>query len=262
VQPFIEGILGLAFEFTAAALADSDPANSQMAREHNLSIATWLRRDGFRPANKGMHYFAGSVDCMAPVPESSTWCTAKYNSTQARTLNAEALRSVMLAYEHSGDPDLLAFGDTIYNAMFGKPGTCPAGSSLCKPDGDYITDLNDVWGYYMSGKPPTGQAHKWFGMFYGIGAGAAWPAYRIGGVRPSKRRAVRVGFNLGGVPGATAARIVATPPSGGAVQVSCASSPCTVDIDDRQGDHIFDVEYLSASGTVLARTKQPTMHGQ
>jgi len=43
-------------------------------------------------------------------------------ASQARTLSAETLRSVMLAYAYSQDPGLLAFGDTLYNAMYGKAG--------------------------------------------------------------------------------------------------------------------------------------------
>jgi hypothetical protein len=190
VQPFIEGILGLAFGFTAEAIADSDATNAAQARNYVTAIANWQRTYGFRGAVDGMQYFAGTVDCMPPIPETSTWCTAGNNPSQARTLNAETLRSVMLAYSYTRDSDLLAFGDTLYNAMFGKPGTCPANSSLCLPDGNYVSDLNDVWGYYMSGTPPAGRAHKWFGMFFGIGAAADWPAFRLGATRQAFERRV------------------------------------------------------------------------
>jgi hypothetical protein len=261
-QPFIEGILGMAFEFAAQALQDTDPATASIAHNYNASLTNWQRTYGFRPAVGGMQYFAGSVDCMPPISESSVWCTKGNNASQSRTLNAETLRSVMMGYGSSGDPALAAFGDTLYNAMFAKPGTCPPGSTLCTPDGNYVADLNDAWGWYMYGIPPIGEAHKWFGMFFGIGAGSDWPAYRSGGRQNKPRRPVRLGFNMGDVPGATAVRITATAPSGETLQTTCSSSPCTVEIDSQQGDHLFRMEYLSPTGSVLSSTVMPAVQGR
>ena len=180
-QPFIQGILGIAFDFTAKALAVSDPTNAALAHRYTVDIANWQRNVGYRPAVKGMQYIAGSAECLPPISEAATWCSGGYGESQARTLSAESLRSVMVAYAYNGDLSLLAFGDTLYNGMYAKTGYCSAGSPICVPDGQYLTDLNSGIGWYVTGDPVNNKWHKYFGMFFGIGAGADWPAYRIGG---------------------------------------------------------------------------------
>ena len=260
-QPFINGILGLAFEFTAKALGDTDPANARRAHNYNLSIARWEMNVGYRPEMKGMEYIAGSVECPPPIPESATWCTGNSTASQARTLSAESLRSVMLAYADSTDSGLLAFGDTLYNAMYAKAGYCSAVWPICVPDGQYVTDFNSGLGWYMSGDPVNDKWHKYFGMLFGIGAGSDWPAYRIGGARTRKGRLIRVAFNMVSVPGVASVRVTTIAPDGEVVETPCASSPCTVTIDERQGDHIFQLEYLAADGAVLASTALPTAEG-
>ena len=56
-------------------------------------------------------------------------------------------------------------------------------------------------------------------------------------------------------------RVVTTAPSGEVFQTPCASSPCAVSIDSRQGDHILWLEYLSSNGAVLASTELPLIQG-
>jgi len=181
----MEGILGFAFEMTALALADTDPSSSALARQHNVDIANWLRTSAFNVATKGMYYIASTVDCPEPADPTRTWCTSGSVSSPdysaERTLNAEALRSVMLAYADTGSAALQAFGNTIYNAMWSKPGTCPNGSALCVSDGNYLTSWDD--GQYYIQPPPGGTPynnrwHKYFGMSFGIGAGSDWPVTR------------------------------------------------------------------------------------
>ena len=261
-QPFIESVLATAFEFASQAIADTDPVNASLARSHTLSIARWERDNGLRASTKGMWYFVGSVDCMPPIPESSTWC-ASSDAVSSRYLNGETMRGVMLGYSHSGDDATLrAFGDLIYNANWAKPGTCPAGSTLCVPDGIYQNGLDGGTGWYMTGTPPNNAWHKTFGMMWGIGAGSAWPAYRVGGVQPIARRRVRVGFNRTQVPGAAQVRVTTTAPTGEVQQTLCTSSPCAVSIDGRSGEHIFRLEYLSDSGKVLAVSDMPSTEGR
>jgi hypothetical protein len=260
-QPFIQGILGIAFDFTAKALAVSDPTNAALAHRYTVDIANWQRNVGYRPAVKGMQYIAGSAECLPPISEAATWCSGGYGESQARTLSAESLRSVMVAYAYNGDLSLLAFGDTLYNGMYAKTGYCSAGSPICVPDGQYLTDFNSGLGWYMIGDPVNNKWHKYFGMSFGVGAGSDWPAYRIGGGRPRIGRPIRVAFNMASVPGAAAVRVTTIAPNGEQIQTSCASAPCTVTIDDRQGDHIFQLEYLAPGGAVLASTALPTAQG-
>jgi hypothetical protein len=259
-QPFMEGILGTAFEFTAAALADTNPAKATLAHQYNASIAAWMKTAAYRPTMGGMQYFAGSVDCLPPIPETSTWCTAGYNESQSRTLAAESLRSVVLAYAYTKDPVHKEFADLLYSNMWGKPGSCAA--EPCATDGHYLDDFNSVTGWYMSGDPSRNKWHKYFGMAFGIGAGAGWPAQRIGGQQPRRTRSVYVGFNAERVAGTRQVVVTATAPDGSSTQTSCSASPCVVAIDDRQGDHIFQLEYRGDSGAVLAATEIPAIQGR
>jgi hypothetical protein len=174
-QPFIQGILGVAFHLAGLAIADTDPHNSALAESYNVGIANWIRNNGYWSATKGMYFGAGFMNCQAPISDTDVFCTGGNSAGEARVLNAESLRSIMTAYAYSGDPALKAFGDTLYSAMFSKPGT--GGPN---PDGSYIDALNDGNGWYMIGVPPIGKAPKYFGMFFGFGALSGWPAYRAG----------------------------------------------------------------------------------
>jgi hypothetical protein len=205
VQPFIQGILGVAFDFAARAIADSDPSAAALARSYNVGIAHWLRNYGYWPAAKGMYYGAGFANCQAPISDSDVFCTAGNSWQDARVLNAEPMRSVMLAYEYSGDVALKTFGDTLYSAMFSKPGT--GGPD---PDGYYVDSLNDGNGWYMTGVPPIGTAPKYFGMFFGFSSLSAWPAYRIGGPQPQTGGNATVPAPVRAIPGAARLRITTT----------------------------------------------------
>jgi len=50
-------------------------------------------------------------------------------------ISAEGIRGLMAAYAYSHDPSLGSFIDVLFNAMWAKPSTCPAGSTVCVPDG-------------------------------------------------------------------------------------------------------------------------------
>ena len=67
-------------------------------------------------------------------------------------------------------------------------------------------------------------------------------------------RPIRVAFDMASVPGAAAVQVTTIAPNGEQVETWCASSPCTVAIDARQGADIFRLEYLAAGGAVLAST--------
>ena len=261
-QPFMMGILGFGFYMTELALAESDPTNSAKAKQYNLDLANWQANLGYRTSIKGMQYIVGTVDCQPPLDDSMTWCSSGMTATQGRTLNAEALRSVMTAYLDSGDATYRSFADTIYNAMWAKPGTCPSGSALCVSDGDYLTDWNGGTGWYLTGNPWTNRWHKYFGMSFGIGAGADWPAVRFGKPDGAMARPAVVAFDLQTVPGAVSARVKATAPTGVSSTTLCSASPCTVTIDSREGDTQLWIEYLSAGGAVVASSQSAVMQGR
>src|ERR1035437_1930397 len=139
---------------------------------------------------------AGGIDCAAPITDGNPWCAFGNDAPAARTLSAEAIRGVMAAYAYNQDPDLKAFAHTLYNAMWARPGTCPSGSTLCVPDGYYLSGMDD--GQYMiSGGPPTNNATpwKWFGQFFGWSGLSAWPGYRVGGIQPRAGESLYIGAN-------------------------------------------------------------------
>jgi hypothetical protein len=250
-QPFSEGILGAAFDFASKAIADSDPQNSALARSYNVGTANWIRTYGYWPLKKAVYYGAQFVNCQAPIPEGNNPCTGDLDPAGARVLSAEAIRAVMTAYAYNKDPGLREFADLLYNAMWAKPSTCPAGSTVCVPDGAYVTAYDDN-GWYMIGTPPTGQAPKWFGQVWGYSGLSAWPAVRVGGLHPSSIRTAYVGFDLQGVQGAAKVGIATTAPDGTVSHVECTSSPCGVPAPGPPGDRSIQLQYLSATGKVLA----------
>jgi hypothetical protein len=132
------------------------------------------------------------------------------------------------------------------------------------PDGYYIDGMD---GGYMIDVPPLASWNgvtpwKWFGMFFGFSAQSAWPGYRVGGVQPMVGEPVYIGANLPGVPGAAAILVSTTDPSGKTYTTSCTALPCAVTVDRRQGDHLMSIQYLSATGAVLASSQVPLIGGQ
>jgi len=257
-EPFMIGILSAAFDLAAKAVANVNPATASLAHSYNVASANWIKNYSYWPATKGLYYFVNGVNCQPPIADANTLCTGGNNAGQARTLSGEALRGLDAAYAYSQDPSLGAFNDTLYNAMWARPTTCPAGSTLCVPDGYYIDPMDD--GQYMiSGSPPP---DKWFGYFFGFSAQSSWPGFRVGGLQPMVGEQLYVGANLSGVPGATAIRVVTTNPSGVTYTTNCNALPCAVTVDRRQGDHLVSIQYLSATGAVLASSSAPVIGGQ
>jgi hypothetical protein len=178
---YMEGLLSMAFDFAAKSIADSDPVNSALARSYNLSSANWIQTYGYEASQKSTYYGAQYVNCQAPIQETSNSpCTAGWTGAAARVISAEGIRGLMAAYAYSHDPSLGSFIDVLFNAMWAKPSTCPAGSTVCVPDGIYL-DQFDPGGIDISGTPPGTLSQKWFGQMWGISSLSSWPATRLGG---------------------------------------------------------------------------------
>ena len=252
-QPFMMGIMGTAFDMAARAIADSDPSTAALAHSYNVTAANWIKNYSYWPLRKGLYYGVGFINCQLPISDTSPPCTENNDASQARTLNAETMRAVGAAYAYSGDSSMLAFGDTLFSAMFSKPGT--GGPN---PDGSYVSDWDDTLGWYMSGTPPTGKAPKYFGMFFGTGDGSSWPAYRLASGTPGGNATAYVPVrNIGGI----RVRITTLAPDGHISRRLCGGSRCAVDYDPRQGEHLITIEYLgdgdrviSSERTVINRT--------
>ncbi|MBZ5581203.1 MAG: hypothetical protein LAQ30_03175, partial [Acidobacteriia bacterium] len=253
-QPAEMGLLAAAFDIAAKALDGVFPREASLAKEYNRTAANWIRTYGYWPAAKGLYAAAQGINCQTPIADSNGSCTGGNTAEEARALNAAAVRGVATAYAWNQDSGLRDFADNLYNAMFAKPGTCPGGSGLCVPDGVYVTGM-DFGGRMMTGAPPEG--NQWMGMFFGFNNLSSWPAYRGGGLLPVTIKTAYVNYDIGMIRGAAKARLRATAPSGAIVQVECGASPCAIPIDGRQGKYLIDVQYLSATGKVVAVTQLP-----
>jgi hypothetical protein len=251
--PYMEGLLAEAFDLAAKAIAGSDPASASLAHSYTVDAARWIMNNGYRAATKSVYYAVGYVNCQPPIPEGNNPCTGDYDAADARDLNAEAIGGIARAYAYSKDASLKAFEDLLFNAMWAKPTTCPANSTLCVPDGSYVISFDDGQ-WFMTGAPPVGSAPKWFGQMAGFPALSAWPAYRLGGPQAPPGQVFYMALNLAAVPGAVTARVTTTAADGTDLPVECAASPCAITVYG-QGDRPAKVEYLSRVGAVLASSR-------
>jgi hypothetical protein len=257
-QPFMVGIVGAAFDLAAQAMYDEnfDHTSGALFYEYAHGTARWLATSAYRASTKGLYYFVASANCPAgAISEEAVWCQAggsASNPQADRILNAEAVRALMFNWLHySRDPSVAKVVDEMVNAQWAKPGTCPPDSTVCVPDGYYLREYDDT-GVWVSGAPPGNANPKWFGMAFGLNPQPSWPAMKIG--RSAQPRIIRkhIGFNLESVSGAAGVRVVATAPSGRSTEVSCAASPCAIDLDASLGGHLLRLKYVSPANKVLA----------
>jgi len=237
------GILTTAFDLAARGIADTDPSTSALARSYNLAAANWIKNYAYWPLRKGLYYGAQYVNCQAPIADNNGPCTGNNGNSAARTLSSEVMRGIGAAYANSGDSSLQVLGDTLFSAMFSKPGF--GGPN---PDGFYVSDWDDAVGWFMIGAPPVGRAPKYFGMFFGFGDGSSWPAYRQSAVAATSTATAYLSIDA---PAGVRVRTITTAPSGRKVSNDCGRTRCTVEYDPRQGEHLITIEYLSPTGTLL-----------
>jgi hypothetical protein len=213
-----------------------------------------------------MYYYVGSPNCpTGAISENSTWCFAGESPTNpeaGRVLNAETVRAVMFNWwNYSRDPAMASAIDTMVNAEWAKPGTCPAGSTVCVPDGYWMQDY-DPGGVWVSGTPPTAANPKWFGMPFGLNPQPSWPAMRLGGAQPVRNVHRLVGYDINGVKGAGTVNVVAVAPNGIVGETACTASPCTITVDARLGGYLLKLEYFSPSHKLLAVTEMAVNSSQ
>jgi hypothetical protein len=167
----------------------------------------------------------------------------------------------MSTYQYNRDPATKAAMDAMYNQMWAKPGTCPAGSTICNSSVTsscslppcYMTQLDlGADGYMLQPVSGSPAPPKWFGQYFGFGDYSSWPAIRLGGAAAEASQAAYIDFNLKAVEGATKVRVGVTLPNGDTGETECRSSPCVIAVDPRQGTYRLEVAYLSSDGKVLS----------
>ncbi len=252
-QPYQVGIQNRAFYFISQALAGYDPPSAASAAQFTLSNAYWIATTGFNSTNKGLYYGRVFPNC---EPPSKAYSFCDSGLLGDRELNGEGMNVAIAAYAlnfatfgQSSDGSkanaIRLLGDAMMSAMYSVPGDASA------PGYDGTNILGDQYpnGYQYTG---NGQ-HKWFGFYWGIGGGWSWASTRLGGVTPPAPRTIQVSpdFQVSSLDVLTVTR-----PDGSSSQVNCTSSPCSVVIDSRQGDHLLLTRYFDAAGNVVKPPQQ------
>jgi len=233
IQPFFDGIKTMAMKWASLA-ADGQTATDYATLAANT--ANWVMTTGFDPPTGGLHYAREWAGC-EPNENPRLGCTYSTSASdreKARFLNGEAQNAMRVAYEANPTDQNKAFGDEFYGAQWGKLG------------GPYHDDV------YLSALENDGMwSYKWLGFLFGIGMAHQWPAVRVGGAQSAIQSQTLISFKLGTTDGAASARITVTAPSGAKQVYNCASSPCQVTVDRRQGEHLYRVDYLNRQGLVI-----------
>jgi len=185
--PFMEGILGWAFDLAGKAMTCSatgvpsncDSKTSATAYQYSAQAVNWITSYGSIPGYYGISFFAGFPTCGKPVNSANLWCNKGYNNLQARELTGDAYRGLAAVYRHAPTAALKTTLDNWFAGMWAKPGTNPL---LPSPDGQYDVNFDPTGcsgcGYYITNGAPFSQ--KFFGQHFGISNEGGWPAIRLG----------------------------------------------------------------------------------
>jgi hypothetical protein len=219
------------------------------------ALANWVGTTGFDVETKGIYYGRVFPQCEPAVTDSGVKdiayrvasCIENSNNpsaaSQARARNAEAQNAMTVMYLANPTEASRALGDMFYGAIYGAPSYTATGYWT---DGLTSSNLDDV----------SLGSYKWPGFFFGVGMAHQWPAARLGGVAQPEYRTVSVSPDT---PSGLSAQIVVTAPSGAQSTFPCASaSSCSITVDDRQGTHWYQIQYLSPSGSVVSQ-KDPRL---
>jgi hypothetical protein len=241
-------MLGIKITQMQFASQIGNPAFSAGYAAFATDAATWVHDVGYDPATQGMNYGRMFQACEPEtVPTPNTTFSARTpgcnygldpGSTQAaRVLTAEASQSLRVYFQANPTAAAKTWGDTAYGSIWGNPQYTTGG---VYSDSNYVRNEN-------SNASLAG--YKWTGFFFGMGMAHQWPAVRLGGVAAPGVQVVALEVKQGI---AAKTRISVTAPSGKVTIFSCGTdSQCGVEVDDRQGDHWYSVQYLSADGKVL-----------
>lgn len=247
-QPFMVGIkltqMKLASQLGEGSVADGYAALATQA-------ANWIRDVGYDPVTQGMHYgrvLSACEPATVPPPGSSfdvrtpgcNYGLSPGAIRTARVLTAETSQALRVYYESNPSPQTKAWGDEAYGSIWGNPRYTTGG---VYSDSNYVRDENSDGSL---------GAYKWTGFFFGMGMAHQWPAVRLGGLSPALARKV----SLEVTPGVAArVRIAVVEPSSKVNVFACEqATSCEVTVDDRQGSHFYQVQYLSGDGKIASKT--------
>ncbi|MBV8846085.1 MAG: hypothetical protein JO307_25025, partial [Bryobacterales bacterium] len=254
-QPYM---MGIKLRYLKWASYSDDAGIAAQARTLIPLAGQWVHDVGYDPNTQGMNY--GRVfDWCEPATTTAPGQQQSYRQGEcnyggdpnfikgARALTAETSSALWAYYDLSGgSPSAVAWGDTAYGSLWGD---------CTKTTGAYCDAMFDNLDTANSNLA----AYKWTGFFFGMGMAHQWPAVRVGGVAAPRNRTVSIGLNLSVGP---KAQVIVTAPSGAVTAYPCATATCNVTVDDRQGAHWYQVQYLSSAGAVVAQTDPDLLAAQ
>ncbi|HWF08287.1 MAG TPA: hypothetical protein VG297_07475, partial [Bryobacteraceae bacterium] len=254
-QPFMLGIKSYGMGLLAAA---TDPALAGYAATYaglNNQATQWIHDIGVDAATLTTNYGRLYGFCEPNIAATNSsfderqpgcnYGTSLNGRVIGREQNQELGNAIAAYYIAHPTDDNKAWGDSLYGAVWGQP-TFNTGGVFSDEATDALnigaTNLLDSYIH----------AGKWYGFFAGMGMLHRWPAVRLGGVAPADPRTIYIPFTLAGVANATQAKVTVTAPNGLVSTVLCSSSPCAIPVDARSGSVLAEVDYLNASGAVIA----------
>jgi hypothetical protein len=255
-QPYMLGGMAVLSLNYAAQVNDPNYQTKWLTLAQAAATYMW-NPPSYDPNTQGIQYGVGYAGCDQKTPVNSgsgyingtsqgngDWCqsdlTPQGGISVARGLAVEALNSLTVYYLSNPTPAMKAFGDTVYGSIWA--------SSAYTTGGVYTAPDN----IQASNCYPTNLAYyKWPGFCFGIGMSHQWPAVRVGGVQGAQNEQALVEYDLAAAPSAEKVEIVIIKPSGAKTTYPCAASPCRVMVDKRQGTHVVQLNYLSASGKLI-----------
>lgn len=249
--------MGLAMQALKCTGGPGVPTNCNDTTANNiqgymLAITNWLQTYSYSATRLAPFYYAGFVEnCLTGLADNQVNCSlSSFNPGQNRNDGAPLMGGIIRGYMVNPNPGLLAFGDLITSAIYGRP---YFGVTTGSTDLFWTSDYDPGYGGAITGVPPIGQAHKYYGMAFGIGKNPAWLGARIGGLTPANMVSFYVAGNIGAVAGATKMQVTVTEMSGvSETPIVCTTSPCLVSGNKSLGSASVQVSYLNNSNVVLA----------
>jgi hypothetical protein len=243
------GIFGMAMYRVADALEVHDAQASQNYRFAGREQMRFLEETQTKFTGTGtLPYYPMHSQICEPRdvwPNACFNTSSNWNPNVMRAFGTEVMRMLSMQYLHSDDDLDRSRGEAWSTALFARTGF----QSPVPGDGNWSSTVND--GDWQSGFT---QLTKNFGQAFGQGGAQVWSGAREGKPKPAVLRASHVSFDSSVAPSATAFRVKMLFPSGHLDETTCASSPCEVKIDARQGVHWATKEWLNEDGKVLHRS--------
>jgi hypothetical protein len=269
-MPYQTGILDRALHYMASAVAKANPTASANARTLAVKLNNWIINNGYIPASHGFAYWAGYLNCASPITIGpGCFGGGPFTVSQSLGYSAEVMDALASTYQYNSDSTAKTVADAMYNQMWANPkvpcsSPCDNTATVGAGGVNYMSQFDTSLGYgvafMLGGTPPE---DKWFGQYFGFGDYSAWPAVRLGGVAATTTRTVYVGFNLAGVANAAKVVVTVTDADGTGSSTVCTTSPCAVTAPraDQPG-YSIQMQYQTATGTILASSSQPVMWAQ